>query len=380
MQKLKVIHIHTDNKFLTDSNFFECDFFNNQIIILQSKENLISEFDKKIIVFNKATTCIDDVLTICRESDLIVLYDLDPIKIRIALALPSSIQIAWRFFGHELYGKMQHKLLSNKTIKSQGGWLYYKVKLLLLQSSHILKYIKPKIEKENNLLQKAINRINFFLCYSTEEYIFLQSKFPKLPYFIQLPLTPIRSDYVYGKGDVTKVVVGHSRSYYNNHLDILDIIKRKPVCVNHKYILLFNYGSVNSYTRKIKKLAYKIPNMEVIENFLSREKFDFFYDDVSAFVSNSYRQIALGNIFMCLVKGVKVYLNRKNIVYTWLINEGFLVYTINDFSSDIASNKLYLIEADMEHNLKTFAMFSNKYSLPKFQKTVFEHFKNRTNL
>lgn len=376
MQKLKVTHIHTDYKFVTDSNFFECKYFENQTIIFQNKDPYTSTLKHKTIVLKNCERDINETISICKNSDLVVLYDLNAIKIRIALELPDSIKIAWRFFGYELYSKLLHIILTRKTLSYSGGYLYNKIKFLLLQSSLFIKLFKPKIEKDNYLQRQAIKRINFFLCYSSEEYYFLKNRFPELPDLIQLPLLPLHSDYKLIKGNPKKIVVGHSRSYFNNHIDLLDIIKKHSPNSNHKYILLFNYGTVNSYAEKVKKVAVNVPYTKVVDDFLPSDVFENFYDDISAFVSNSYRQIALGNIFICFVKGVKVYLNQQNIMYEWFLNEGFLVYSINDFSADITTDKLALNDIEAKHNYDNYIKFTKKYSIEKFQKLLFEYINN----
>ena len=101
-------------------------------------------------------------------------------------------------------------------------------------------------------------------------------------------------------------------------------------------------------------------------------EFANFYRPVAAFVNNSYRQLALGNIMMALHKGVKVYLNKKNPTYTWFKNEGLYIYEIEDLKNDLETGQIHLAKSEITHNLKCLRNLKDVYSKTDFQLQIMQ--------
>jgi hypothetical protein len=91
---------------------------------------------------------------------------------------------------------------------------------------------------------------------------------------------------------------------------------------------------------------------------------------MNAFVLNGYRQMAMRAVFESLTSGVKVYLNKKNIILQWLKEEGFLIFNMEDFSIDMAKDNLFLSNDQAEYNTIQFEKFRSKYNLEDFQKEL----------
>ena len=102
---MKAIHIHTDLKFISNTNRFEGNYFENVIVIIGNVNDYNGPFKKSAWFFDKSLNSVHKIIKLCAEADLVVLYDLDYIKCKIALGLPTKMTIAWRFFGHELYAR-----------------------------------------------------------------------------------------------------------------------------------------------------------------------------------------------------------------------------------------------------------------------------------
>lgn len=369
MQDFRIVHIHSDLKFTGNSKIFEDTRFVNQIIILGDKTNYNGPYKENAMFFKQNRKDIVRIINLCKMADMVVLYDLDLRKCIIANRLPSNIKIIWRFFGYELYDKMQEHVYSQLTmdlIKSNR----YLVKLRSYISK-VKQYIKWHTSY-NNEFEKAINRVNYFLGLSKYEYDFLKRYWPNLPEFIQHPFTTQEQSYKYGQEKFNEIVIGNNRSAFNNHIDILELIERTKNRRNYNFKLFFNYGQNNKYTQAVRERAGKIEEVGIIEVFLSIEEFRSVYARVAAFVMNSYRQLAMANIFQALRNGVKVYLNHKNIIFDWLKAEGFLVYSIDDFSIDIETNNIRLKEEEVKYNLKQMADLAKKYNKNDFQQEIYK--------
>lgn len=361
-QAIKTVHIYTGHTFTRNSDRFEGDLFENTIIIFSEKRTE-SKPGERIIQLNGTKKDIEEVIGICQNAELVVLYDLDSVKIKIALSLPDHIKIAWRFFGHELYDRQRLLYLSKTTRKTLGA-----------------KLIFEKIWEKKNITQftKALNRINFFLGISETEYRFLSENWGKLPHFIQLSITltnkdSIPPDFRLKKGEASPLIIaGNSKSLYNNHIDIIKLIVQEPNSQYFNFTILFNYGLEKYYTKKIRKLTRGKNYFHLIEEFMPLDEFNNLYERASAVVINSYRQMAMGNIFTAFKKGVKVYLNEKNLMLHWLKMEGFKVYRIKDLQNDIHNNNNVSLTQDLAiHNFQQLKKLSEKYSDEKFQKILY---------
>lgn len=374
MDFIKVLHIHSDLKFIYNADILEGPGFinTNLVITNQRQENL--EF-KDMVDYIYSKEDLSDVVKRCLDYDIVLLHDLDDIKIKITNALPKSLKVAWRFFGYELYSKKPEVFLSKKSLKytNFGSYLPVKVKLVL---KRLKKFVKRMVYG-NDDFESALKRIDFFLCLCKQEYHILQTHWLHLPEFIKLPHFKIKdSDSPFlvkitkTKDDKPKVVLGNNRSNYNNHLDVISIIKQSKNKDNITFKLLFNYGTINSYSKQVLKEARTEKSIEIIDSYLQKDEFLYFYDGIDAFVMNGYRQMAVGNIHLALSKGVKVYLNIKNAYFDFLVSEKFKVFTIEDFVNDLDKGTFVLNDENRDYNIKLYKEFSRKYSDSHFQERL----------
>lgn len=371
-RKLKAIHIHTDYKFVNSSYLFEGEFFENETIIFQKNEPFKGNFKHKPILLKTNIRDIKKAIRICKNSDLVVLYDLDTIKCRIALALPDNVKVAWRFFGYELYKRKKELFLSEKSLKYDADKKKKSNNPLL----KIYLYIKYK-ENIKLIFDKAVKRINYMLVLCNEEYTFLKDHWKTLPEFIQLPRRfyekPLRIPNTTQKGKNTPpiIVVGNNRSSYNNHLDVIELIDNSPAKSNYNFKLLFNYGPTGQYYQEVKNQVQNKPYINLIEDFIPPEEFNDFYKNISALVINGYRQMAAANISLALRNGAKVYLNDKNVYMQWMRNEGIAVFSIADFDKDLKDGNIQLDHETAKKNLEQLKQFSRKYTKEDFQKILY---------
>ena len=302
---IKIIHVHSDRKFVSDSERFEGEIFVNELLILETKNSNNKEYHDKALFIEPNPGNLNKIVAIVNSADILVLYNLDFFKSQIVNCVNKRVKIVWRFFGTELYSRKLYLYLSTKS-----------------RSFFISRLTKEKVKsifrfffRNEKLFYKAIKKCSGIICVFQDEYDYLTSVWGHLPKFIRWSL---ESNYYTKKIDFNSeypkkglIIVGNSRYHYNNHLDILELIE---TCDSDQKIdikLLFNYGSKNKYTQKVREKADGIANVSLIDSFIPSNEFVDFYGPVAAFVNNSYRQMALGNIFMALHRGVKVYLNKK---------------------------------------------------------------------
>jgi dTDP-N-acetylfucosamine:lipid II N-acetylfucosaminyltransferase len=339
---MKIVHVHTGIKFAYESLYYNDERIENQLIILGDKNKFNREYHRKAIFLDAKKENVPLILKLCVDADLVVLNDLDLFKCKIALALPKSTKIAWRFWGYELYSRKLDQVLSKRT-------------QLILQSvkkNHNLRStLNSTIQQfySTKLLQFALKRINFFFGIYKEEYENLKLEWP-LPPFVNFLVIPEKIVHKVNHKE-SYIIVGNNRSIYNNHIDIIEIISNSKNLHNYVAKFFFNYGELSDYSSIISNSVKNHRAMEIIGDFQTVDKFEALYKNASAFVMNGYRQMALNNIFIALKNGVKVYLNPKNDTFNWLVKNGFIIYSIDEFSDDFEKGNLKLCEEIMEHNI-----------------------------
>jgi dTDP-N-acetylfucosamine:lipid II N-acetylfucosaminyltransferase len=374
---LKAAHIHSDLKFINCTKRFEGQYFDNIVIIIcNNGYNINGNYKNTVVIYENDKQKMTKILDICQKVDLVVLYDLSDIKYRIAVKLPSNVKVAWRFFGHELYQKRNDLYLSNLTKKTRNrNWLG-KFNKNIEDMKDFLIYLIKNYSTHNSLYNNAIKRIDFFLGISEEEYNYLKSLWPDLPKFIKLPFSDDLKNNIEPFIEKKNIVlVGNSRSPYNNVLDIISIIEscKKKHC--YKFVFPFSYGNESHYSKKVRDEIKNKKYYKILENFYPLDEYNKIYQNAISAVFNGYRQMALGNIFLALKSGVKIYLNKKNSILKWLKSEGFLVYNIENFIHDLKHDNLRLNYEQAKLNMTQFNYIKKTYSYEDFQRKIFNEIK-----
>lgn len=377
-KKVKTLHIHTDNKFVYETKMYDGEYFDNKIIIFGKEESYKGLFSNSAKFFEKEQ--VYEVIELCKKADFVILYDLDFLKSQISLALPKDVKIAWRFFGYELYKKMKDRILSQKSKALLPRKKPTTIKSIFKSTlnSFYNKFKHDGLPEE--LFQKAIDRIDYMLVLTKHEYTYLSKYWRNLPEFIELSKFDHTFKDEYFETTINKknnkIIVGNNRNIYNNHIDVLDMIEKVNNKEQYKFELLFNYGSESKYTQAVRNAVRNKPYFRLIDDFMTKEEFDSFYFDVSTLVINGYRQMAMANIFQALKYGVKVYLNKENIMMGYFLDNGIKVYSIDSLSDDIETENICLDKKTMQDNSRCLNNLYESYSLADFQEKIYRKFKS----
>lgn len=367
----RLLHLYKDAKFLHDTQRFLPSFFENEIVyfgndqVTASLENLGVPYR---ICSADPEDFVQEVLPLLKECDAVILHSYSDFDKIILKYLPKNCKIFLRFYGYELYSLVRGNYLSKTTLDT-----VYPIKL---KHNTYSKYFKKKLkrlfkrewqvdyEKQKQVYQK-FTRILLFHDWEYREL----SKYFYLPHFISLPW--IQTTDYQPQEKHHQILIGNSKNFWNNHLDIIKKINNYRALDTNQYILFFNYGNENNYTKTIRRLISRsIKNYLLIEDFLPIEKFRETYRTTSALVINSYRQHALGNIFTALLYGVKIYLNPKSSTYPWLKQLGFQVFDINQLITDIKNNQISLNLEEQRYNIDLYYHLKEQYTLADFAQEI----------
>ncbi len=365
MKRKKIYHIHTDFKFIYDSQRFDVNYFDNKLIIIDYKTEFNSAYHTTGTFFVPDEKNLEHISKILEDADFVVFYGLGEFKMKLLMLIPEHIKVAWRFFGYEYYSSRRDLMLSYKTLEvvenkniNHPDWLF---KILIY-----LKFMKRNLKKNN--LKEVTKRFDYILLFAEDEYKFLE-KYWYVPEFIKLNID-FHFDYVEYK-KTNNLIIGNSRNVYNNHLDILEIID-DDLFREYSFDLFFNYGDVGNYSsRVIDKISHR-KNVNFIQDFLSREEFDSIYQYSSALIINSYRQLALGNIYTAIRYGVKIYLNEKNPVMHWLKKNDIFISSVAELRTDLKTNNIQLSREESIHNIKMFNKIAESFTKEEFCSKIYQ--------
>ena len=143
------------------------------------------------------------------------------------------------------------------------------------------------------------------------------------------------------------VLLGNSSDYSNNHLDIFQLIKG----INKKLIVPLSYAGYNSYKKLIINEGERVFDklFSPITEFIPLIKYNKLLLSCNTVIMYHIRQQALGNIFMSLYIGMRVFLNKKSGTYKYLKDRGVIVF---DLDSDFGLIGVELEEKEKHINRK----------------------------
>lgn len=353
------------------SNEFDFQLFENIILlVINDKKDVSYSFGSQVILINNKNS-IPQILSCCNNSDLIILYSLDAFKIKLIKYLSNDLKIIWRFFGYELYYHHNSKYLSAKTKKcleqisnSFIQTFINRNELRRIVYNHILKF----------RLKKALKKCDYFMGMMFDEYSILKKNWKYLPSFIETSFSSIENINFIHNIKKNHILIGNSRSKWNNHIDILEIVTHFPDFKEFQFFLPFNYGTDYTYSEYLEKKYSSFNSLNFIKNFLPLNEYKNIISHCKAAVFNNYRQLALANILYCLNFGVKVYLNLKNPTFNWLSNKGFIVFSIEEFAEDFLADNLELSNEEKDINFNLYKKYSSDESRKLFLDNILSLF------
>ncbi|RAU83292.1 TDP-N-acetylfucosamine:lipid II N-acetylfucosaminyltransferase [Pontibacter arcticus] len=373
---LKILHVVSDDKFI-DGHLLRYTTCENHIVSLKEEFTYNGKYINSIEWIKPTSESLAALAKKALVFDCVIIYHLDLTKAKLINSLDPNIKVIWHFFGAEVYHmiKYRYDIYSDLTKKALGikNVFFKKLELNYIETKATIKdVLTGRIRNtEDKISERAIKRVNFFLAFDYNEYKMLKKKVHYLPEFLALPLTIPVPKVDLSKPKKSGIILGNSRSPSNNHLDILDIL----LASNNKIPLIIPYSYTpgnETYGNELKSNLMSLPNpYELLEDFIPFNEYVNLIGNCSTAVFNSYRQMALGNVLISLINGVKVYLSVKNPSLKWLKNLGFIIFSIEgQLEDDLKNNKLQLSLADCMHNRALYNKLNDISNNDKFIKDI----------
>lgn len=363
-----ILHLAQDEKFIDNalSNFEHIIPGKNKLVVFSKSKKLKYIRNSKVdYTVNPKIFSPKKLLKKLEHIDLIISYSLFEGSIKVINH--ASCPVVWLGFGFDYYplifddsfSHFQSKtaLLHNEFIKQQNQKIELKIK-------KFIKRIIPQLfiysSKYPYLQLIKSGKINFFAPVIKPEYDLLKNKFMinNFPEYVDFSFgSGYASDEdFYSKIQITgnNILLGNSASFTNNHIEAIDIIARYIKNKSSKVIVPINYGD-EFYKSRVLLYGEKFlgSNFEPILDFMDKKDYFLKISSCSICIMNHLRQQAFGNISMMLLFGAKVFLNDNSILYQYLKELGFFVYSIDEIcqSGDQAFTDLTTNEKYVNRNL-----------------------------
>lgn len=287
-------------------------------------------------------------------------------KIDFIKHIPENIPVCWEVYGYDLYNQFlgprgyelyytnPQKYDNHQFLRSHFSGLFY----LYANLRATIKGYKYRFSFQKNRQFKYIcNRINSiqFCCGYDAEYIKEFSKrdihsYEIFNYSLNEVLGDLK-DSDFSNGD--DILIGNSASFSNNHLYILNYLKKIDVPQNIKLIIPLSYGGHEKYINDVEN-EYKnnYPGqIEILRDYIPLYEYNKYFLRLKAMILSAWRQESQGTAMMGFYLGIKVYMSERSPLYKWFIDCGFSVFPIEKVTSDNFFNPLSLEEKEKNRAL-----------------------------
>lgn len=342
-----IVHLFEDQKFvdITIENFESVSKGLNKYIVFSDNKELRHVSRKEDVKIFPNSSYKLDIDLIYEDCQFLIIHFLSPIKLFILKEKPPHVKVMWSVWGSDAYDHFKNQNIFEpltKNIRKKSLYQFIKPSILYTYY-HLLRYRVKPIRKELKLLKK-VSYISSVLPYEVKS---IKDEFDLDAKFV---------DYNYGVNKFTylqniklgdSILVGNSATASNNHLDIFDIIKN----TNKKIIVPLSYGAYDfkDYKARIISNGKKIfkKNFTPITSYLPIHDYNKLILSCNTAIMYHIRQQALGNIFISLFHGMRVFLNSKSPTYSFFKDEGMIIF---DLKKDYKLLGLELHEEDKQIN------------------------------
>lgn len=328
---MKILHLATDEKFIDMalSSFERVYPGNNSLFIygIDYKPYYVKYEIEKIITKKERYFGINnDTLN---EFDIIVVHSLNPSFYNIICNIPFNIPVVWFGWGFDYYLLINdYESFLPLTKKEFSTIEENKLNLSKVISSYLKKLFL------NKSIDKVLHRINYFAPVLETEYELVKSSkvWKAFPKYINWNYGSLEDDFVKGVDgwiDGSNILLGNSADPNNNHLDTFKKLSQVQLGKN-KIITPLSYGNKDWKVEVLKEGERAFGNnFEPLISYMTIEEYLSILNTCSIVIMNHTRQQALGNILIMLYLGAKLYLNPKSPVYSYLKNNGLIVFDID---------------------------------------------------
>jgi len=361
-----IVHLCSDNSFI---DYCVIDTFNklssNNIYIVISINKKLSYIKQKdqVLILDPSDI---KILNLCNNASAVIVHGMTREKSVWISSINKNVNILWSCFGADFYGLKEFKaknynLYEKATLeinnKNKTSFYFSKLKyrfLFIFLTYFKLRKSYPPLLKN---LEKAFNRIDYIATVMPNEYPLIKKTISSLrnPKYLDFSygdlnflLGPFyKKEYQLGN----KIIVGNSCSLTNNHIDAFMHIKAKGI--TNTILCPLSYGNETIKAIIISKgnEIFK-DNFKYLDKFIPLDQYIKIIISCNVMIMNHRRQEAVGNILLGLYLGMRVFINSKSPVYSFLKEKSIIIYGFYDDFENTTACLSPLKKSEHDHNKK----------------------------
>lgn len=336
-----IVHLCSDETFIDDcviGVFNRLHQNKNTYIVISENKGLVYVKQKEQVTHLHPND--DKILTLCNQSSAVIVHLMNQDKAFWVAKIKKEVTILWYCWGIDFYnlGEFESSNFSiyEPLTKKSFDQIYYntflkKIKHQLSFVRFIYFWLKKNFSIFYKTLDKAFNRIDFVSSVIPSEFKLIQKTLPlkKNVHYLNFRYGSMemllgvfyKKEFELG----TKILLGNSCAFTNNHLDVFAHLKK--LHVTSQIICPLSYG--NFYNGEIiekKGNDLFTSNFEALKNYLPLEEYVKITTSCCVMIMNHRRQESVGNVLLGLYLGMRVFLNSKSPVYHYFKAQGIILF------------------------------------------------------
>ena len=319
MKKIKYIHImpmaSDYNSYMVELINDNADYFDPSEHLFIVKDPVVYEMVRKYVNVRFEKDITHNAKIFKRYADMagiIVLHENSLMSLKVLMKLPRRTlnKVVWVVWGHDLYPEQLATSLKRK--------------------------VSNRIRKSISKHYRAIGVGFKYDALKVRADYGEKMKILPMPYYMEDYNIAMLNKAEWKKRDDKnlRVMIGHSAFEFLNHIEILDKLEKFKK-ENIKICLVLAYGR-KPYSDKVKEYAikkYGKDKVEIIDERMSKEEYMRYLSSIDICVLDYKHQAALGNLYILLYYGKKVFLNRNGMIKTAMDLENIETYNVDEIES-----------------------------------------------
>lgn len=279
------------------------------------------------------------------QVDIIFLHGLWKDYLKAVNYIQKNVVVMWWCYGMEIYENVfgQPALMGLNVYKPKTLHFYLSYGPFYLRVSHKLLYYHPRLyvfirgifdyifRRPERNLKKMLSRINYAWTPLEIELDELKRNHPYIkakPYRLRVLAN---KDALEFHGQTGNLLLEHSSHISNNHLDIIETIKKKQLELKGRDIYIpLSYGVKKMAERVKEESNFEGAYIHCLMEALPFNEYKEMISGCTHAIFGMIRQSGLGNIYLCFQKGIKVFLYKDSILYKQFKSDGYQVFSIED--------------------------------------------------
>ena len=318
----------------------------------------IKKYPQRIIVIGPSVA-----LDTAARYDAIFLHSLYTFPVNLIPRIENKVKLFWFSWGYDIYSSpygspliklnLYHPLTRRYVIRD---FKYQFIYLLKIINSY-----RKKIDRYHYI--KAVQRVDYYSGVIPEEFNLLKEQVGGF--------NAKRVDYTYCNlqffskkervmNNNKNIIIGNSTSYEINHLDVFHQLKNLDLAGRKIYVPL-SYSPNPRYVKTLIQEGTRLfgDKFVPITKYMPFNEYMSIFNKCGFAIYGVERQMAMGNIVLCLENGCKVFLYSSSLVYKHYNDLGAKVFSIetdllqsdalvNLSDSDIQNNKEFIYNSMKE--------------------------------